>query len=75
LFRLYEKGGGQLHASLFTSVGRVQKQLENVEYFNYLGRKITSNARCVSEIRSRIAKAIAAFYKKKILFSSNLEFI
>jgi hypothetical protein len=31
-----------------------KKQPENVEYFNYLGRMITSDARCVREIKSRI---------------------
>jgi hypothetical protein len=34
-----------------------QKQLENVEYFNYLGSMITSDARCTREIKSRIAMA------------------
>jgi hypothetical protein len=27
-----------------------QKQLENVEYFNYLGSMITNNARCTCEL-------------------------
>jgi hypothetical protein len=31
-----------------------QKQLENVEYFNYLVSMITNDARCTSEIKSRI---------------------
>jgi hypothetical protein len=34
-----------------------QKQLENVEYMNYLGNMITSDARCTREIKSRIAMA------------------
>jgi hypothetical protein len=42
-----------------------QKQLENVEYFNYLGSMITSDARCTREIEYRIAMAKAAFNKKK----------
>jgi hypothetical protein len=50
-----------------------QKQLENVEYFNYLGSMITSDARCTCEIKSRIAMAKAAFNKKKNLFTSKLE--
>jgi hypothetical protein len=29
-----------------------QKQLENVEYFNYLGSMITNDARCTREIKS-----------------------
>jgi hypothetical protein len=32
-----------------------QKQLENLEYFNYLGSMITNYARCTGEIKSRIA--------------------
>jgi hypothetical protein len=50
-----------------------QKQLENLEYFNYLGSMITSDARCTREIKSRIAMAKAAFNKKKNLFTSKLE--
>jgi hypothetical protein len=51
-----------------------QKQLENVEYFNYLGSMITNDARCTREIKSRIAMAEAAFNKKKkTLFTSKLD--
>jgi hypothetical protein len=50
-----------------------QKQLENVEYFNYLGSLVTNYARCTSEIKSRIAMAKAAFNKKKNLFTSKLD--
>jgi hypothetical protein len=50
-----------------------QKQLENVEYFNYLGSMITNHARCTREIKSRIAMEKAAFNKKKNLFTSNLD--
>jgi hypothetical protein len=46
-----------------------QKQLENVEYFNYLGSMITNDARCTREIKYRIATAKAAFNKKKNLFT------
>jgi F0F1-type ATP synthase beta subunit len=42
-----------------------QKQLGNVEYFNYLGSMITNDARCTCEIKSRIAMAKASFNKKK----------
>jgi hypothetical protein len=31
-----------------------QKQLENVEYFNYLGSMTTNDGRCTREIKSRI---------------------
>jgi hypothetical protein len=34
---------------------------------------ITNDARCTSEIKSRIAMAKAAFYKKKTLFTSKLD--
>jgi hypothetical protein len=50
-----------------------QKQLENVEYFNYLGSMITNDARCTRELKSRIAMAKAAFNKKKTLFTSKLD--
>jgi putative lipoic acid-binding regulatory protein len=50
-----------------------RKQLENVEYFNYLGSMITNDARCTREMKSRIAMAKAAFNKKKNLFSSKLD--
>jgi hypothetical protein len=45
-----------------------QKQLENVEYFNYFGSMITNDAWCVCEIKSKIAMA-KAFNKKKTLFT------
>jgi hypothetical protein len=50
-----------------------QKQLENVEYFNYFGSMVTYDARCKCEIKSRIAMAKAAFNKKKNLFTSKLD--
>jgi hypothetical protein len=34
-----------------------QKQLENVEYFNYLGSMITIDARCTLEIKFWIVMA------------------
>jgi len=50
-----------------------QKQLENVEHFNYLGSKITNDARCTWEIKYRISMTNAAFNKKKkTLFTSKL---
>jgi hypothetical protein len=42
----------------------VQKQLDNVEYLNYLGIVITNDASCTCEIKSRLAMAKAAFNKK-----------
>jgi hypothetical protein len=50
-----------------------QKQPENVEYFNYLGNKI-SNEICVREIKSRVAITTATFKKNKTLVTSNLDF-
>jgi hypothetical protein len=50
-----------------------QKQLENLEYFNYLGSMITNDARCTREITSRIAMAKAAFNKMKNLVTSKLD--
>jgi hypothetical protein len=42
-----------------------QKQLENVEYCNFLGSIINNYARCTRDIKSRITMAKAAFNKKK----------
>jgi len=50
----------------------LQKQLENVEYFNYLGNMVTNNERHTCEIKSRIAIAKAAFNKTKNLFARKL---
>jgi len=51
----------------------VQKQLENVKCFKYLGSMLTEVGRCTCEIKSRIAMAKAAFNKKKNLFTSKLD--
>jgi hypothetical protein len=40
-----------------------QKQLENVEYFKYLGSITRNDARCTNGIKSRIAMAKAPFKK------------
>ena len=50
-----------------------QKQLENVDSFNYLGSILTNDGRCTCEIKCRIAMAKAAFNKKRALFSSILD--
>ena len=47
-----------------------QKQPANQEYFSYLGSMITNDARCTSEIKSRIVMAIAPFNKEKTIFTS-----
>jgi hypothetical protein len=49
-----------------------QKQLENVEYLNYLGSMITNDARYTRKIKSRMAMAKAAFNLKKTLFTSKM---
>jgi hypothetical protein len=49
----------------------IDQQLENVEYFNYLGSVITNDAGCTREIKSRIAMAKGAFNKKKIFSPAN----
>jgi hypothetical protein len=49
------------------------KQLENVEYFNYFGSMIKTDARYTRGIKSRIALTKAAFNKKKNLFTSKLD--
>jgi hypothetical protein len=49
-----------------------QKQLKNLEYFNYFG-STTNHARCTCEIKSRNAMAKAAFNRKKVLFMRKLD--
>jgi hypothetical protein len=43
----------------------IDKQLQNVGYFNCLGRMITDDARCTREIEHRIAMAKASLNKLK----------
>jgi len=50
-----------------------QKQLQNVEYFKYLGSMLTNEGRCTSEIKCRIAMAKAAFNTKRALFIGTLD--
>ena len=50
-----------------------QKQLDNVDYFNYLGNMITNNARSTKEIKFKIAMAKAAFNKMMIILISTLD--
>jgi hypothetical protein len=45
-------------------IRRDEKQLENVEYFSYLGSMITYDARCTHDIKSSTAMAKAALNKK-----------
>jgi hypothetical protein len=42
-----------------------QKQLENVDYFQYLGTIITDDARCTLQIISKIAMEKAPFSMEK----------
>jgi hypothetical protein len=46
-------------------ITRDKKQLDNTEYFNCLGNKITIVARCTREIKYNIAIAKAAFNRQK----------
>jgi len=50
-----------------------QRQRKNVEYSNYLGSIIINDARCMLEIKSRIAMAKAAFNKKEHLVTCKLD--
>ena len=50
-----------------------QRQLENVEYFSYLGSMIINDAICTLEIKCCIAMAKAAFNKKENLFTCTLD--
>jgi hypothetical protein len=49
------------------------KQLENLEYFNYVGSVITNNIRCTAEINYRISFSRATFNKKRALFTCKLD--
>jgi hypothetical protein len=51
-----------------------QKQLENLEYFKYLGTMIESDSRYRRKIKPRIAMGKAAFNKLKFLFTNKLDF-
>jgi len=53
--------------------GSVQKQLENVESFTYLGSILTNDGRCTCEVKCRIAMAKDTFNKKRDLFTSTLD--
>jgi hypothetical protein len=46
-----------------------QKQLRNVEYFNYLGSIITNDASRTCEIKPRIAVAKTTFNKKTLFIN------
>ena len=48
-------------AGLKDSIINNEKQLENVEYFSYLGSQIRNYARCACEIKPRISTAKASF--------------
>ena len=50
-----------------------KKQLENVEYFKYLGSVLTYDGISMCEIKSRLAVAKASFNKKKTLFARTLD--
>jgi hypothetical protein len=49
-----------------------EKQLENVEYFNYVCSMI-NYARCTLEIKTRFSMAKAAFNRKKTVFACRLD--
>jgi hypothetical protein len=50
-----------------------QKQLENVEYFNFLGSTLANDARYKHKIKCNIAMAKASFNKKMALCTSKLD--
>jgi len=50
-----------------------QKQLENVEYFNYLCTLQTSYATCTQKFKSIIVMAKASYNRKRTVFTSKLE--
>ena len=62
-----------LKANIPNTVMTDQKQLENVEYFNYFGSMITNYARYVRVAKFRIAR-MKAFFKKKTTGFSHQQF-
>ena len=50
----------------------VDNPLENVEYFNSLGNRMTNDGRCTQEIKSKVAMAKATFKMKKTLSPANV---
>jgi len=48
------------------------KELEQVEQFKYFGSNLTSNGKCFSENRARVAMAKNNFNKKKELLTKSL---
>jgi hypothetical protein len=51
-----------------------KKQLHNVEYLNWLGNMMKSDARCTQVIKSTISMVEVAFNKKKNLLTIKLNF-
>jgi hypothetical protein len=49
-----------------------RKQLENVEYFSYLGSTITNDPRYIRENKSRIAKAKQHSTERRLSSPANL---
>jgi hypothetical protein len=50
-----------------------QKQLANVDHFEYLGSMITNDARCTRKIEIQDCHVKAAFNKKQTLFTNKLD--
>jgi hypothetical protein len=48
-----------------------QKQLENVEYFNYLSSMITNDANCTHEIKSRIVMQKQHSTRRRVFSPAN----
>ena len=63
--------GISIHPSLI-QIMIDKKQPENVEYLNCFGSMLTNDARCTREVKCGIAKAKAAFIKKKNLFNQKI---
>jgi len=49
------------------------QELEQVDYFKYLGSILTRDGECTKEIRARIAQAKVAFNRKRTLMTGNLD--
>jgi len=65
------KGDKNVKATTPIQIMIGQKQLANVEYFNYLDSMITKGARCKHKIKSRIAIAKQLATRRRLFLQTN----
>jgi hypothetical protein len=52
-----------------------QKQLENVEYINYLGSMVINGAKCTCEIKSRMPQQKQHSTRRRLFTQANWTYI